>query len=276
MSYFKKFCDLLGGIGAFFATVFVMGKYMEFDPTDLEEGQSKLKVFFSAENESEYRQYVVLIALLALAIAVGLIFKKIPWLSLIVSVLPLCQAMSMLYRSLFYDYAYFYVAVCAIMVCGSLYEVRVFDKEHRKARTALAARIIAILGAVFACVSMKVSSISAQFYEIFLSEEELAEGQMKLVGELKAFGIMLLTETPEKEIKALIFFAVALALCVAIGILVRKAYFVEAIVAFIPFAFSMSALHAEKLTTAPMLVIVPAAVYFVSCLALTFTSKEQE
>ena len=275
MSYFKKFCDLVGGIGAFFAAVFVVGKYMQFDPSELEEGQSKLKVFFSIENSSEYRQYVVFIGLIALAIAVGLIFKKLPWLSLAVSVLPMCQAMSMLYRSLFYNNGFFYVAVCAVMICGNFYEAISFDKEHKKARTALAARIIALLGALFAALSIKFSSLAARFYEISLTEEEgLLEEQLKLVGEAKAFGIMLLSEAPEKEIKALIFFAVALVICAAIGFVVRRAYFVEAIFAFVPFAFSVSALHAGKLTTAPMLVIIPATVYFIATLALTFTSKE--
>lgn len=274
MSYFKKFCDLVGGIGAFFAAVFVIGKYMEYDPKDLEEGQSKLKVFFSAENASEYRQYLVFIALIALAIAVGLVFRKLPWLSLTVSVLPMCQAMSMLYRALFYENGFFYVAVSAILLCGSFYEAVSFDKAHGKARTALAARIIALLGAAFAGLSIKLSSFATQLNEVFLSEEGLAEEQLRLVSDAKAFGIMLLSEVPEKEIKALIFFAVALVLCVVIGVLVRRAYFVEAIFSFVPFAFSVSALHAEKITTLPMVVVVPAAVYFIACLTLTFTSKE--
>ena len=31
MSHFKKFSDLVGGIGAFFASVFLLGKYMEYE-----------------------------------------------------------------------------------------------------------------------------------------------------------------------------------------------------------------------------------------------------
>ena len=275
MSYFKKFCDLIGGIGAFFATVFVMGKYMSFDPKDLEEGQSKLKFFFSNDNSSEYRQYLVFIGLIVLAIAVGQICKKLPWVSLAVSVLPMCQAMSMLYCTLFYNNAFFYVAICAIMIVGNLYEVMLLDKERGKSRTALAARIIALLGATFAGISIKLSSLAAYINELSLGEEGLAEEHYELIGNVKPFGVMLLKDTvAEKEIKALIFFAAAFALCILIGLLVRKAYFIESILSFVPFAFSVSALHAEKLTTAPMLVIVPAAVYFISMLALTFTTKE--
>ena len=275
MSYFKKFCDLIGGIGAFFATVFVMGKYMSFDPKDLEEGQSKLKFFFSNDNSSEYRQYLVFIGLIVLAIAVGQICKKLPWVSLAVSVLPMCQAMSMLYCTLFYNNAFFYVAICAIMIVGNLYEVMLLDKERGKSRTALAARIIALLGAALAGISIKLSSLAAYINELSLGEEGLAEEHYELIGNVKPFGVMLLKDTvAEKEIKALIFFAAAFVVCVLVGLLVRKAYFIEAILSFVPFAFSVSALHAEKLTTAPMLVIVPAAVYFISMLALTFTTKE--
>ena len=275
MSYFKKFCDLIGGIGAFFATVFVLGKYMSFDPKDLEEGQSKLKFFFSNDNSSEYRQYLVFIGLIVLTIVVGQICKKLPWMSLAVSVLPMCQAMSMLYCALFYNNAFFYVAICAIMIVGNLYEVMLLDKERGKSRTALAARIIALLGAALAGISIKLSSLAAHINELSLGEEGLAEEHYELIGNVKPFGVMLLKDTVyEKEIKALIFFAAAFALCILIGLLVRKAYFIEAILSFVPFAFSVSALHAEKLTTAPMLVIVPAAVYFISMLSLTFTTKE--
>lgn len=274
MSYFKKFCDLVGGIGAFFAAVFVIGEYMEFDHTKLEEGQSKLKVFFSTENDTEYRQYLVFIGLIALAIAVGIVFKKLPCVSLIASTLPMCQAMSMLYGALFYDYGFFFVAVCAIMLFGSFYETVRGDKEIGKERTALAARVVALIGALFAGVSIKLSSLSKLFNELSVTAEGLSEEQYEIVDNARVFGVSLFSELPEKEIKALIFFAVALVLCVVIGFLVRRAYFVEAILAFVPFAFSLSALHAEKLTTAPMLVIVPATVYFIATLTLTFTSKE--
>ena len=89
MSYFKKFCDLIGGIGAFFATVFLIGRYMEYNPRELIEGESKLGIFFSSENAKEYRQYIVFIALLFGAVLLGRLLKKFPEATLFLSLLPL-------------------------------------------------------------------------------------------------------------------------------------------------------------------------------------------
>ncbi len=269
MSYLKKFSDLVGGIGAFFGAVFVLGKYMEYDPANVEEGNSKLRWFFSSNNDSEYRQYLVLIGLMVLAIALGLIFKKYPVISLVASVLPLCQAMSMLYRTLFYDFAYFYVAVCAVMFCGSLYDAAAADKNDGRHRTSLGATLIGALGVIFSCLSIYASSTVARLNEISLGNG-LSEAETKLAGDLKPFGILVLSDVPEKEKAALIFFAAALAVCVIIHLILRRVYFIDAILAFVPFIWSVSALHAEKLATLPMLVVVPATAYFVCCLTLNF------
>lgn len=274
MSYLKKFSDLVGGIGAFFAAVFLLGKYMEYDQENVEEGYSKLRWFFSSNNDSEYRQYLVLIALMVIAIALGLIFKKYPVISLVASVLPLCQAMSMMYRTLFYDFAYFYVAVCAVMFCGSLYETVAFDRADGRHRTALGATLIGALGVGFSCISISVSSTVARLNEISLGNG-LSEVETKLAGDLKPFGILVLSDVPEKEKAALIFFAVAIAVCVIIHLILRRVYFIDAVLAFVPFIWSVSALHAEKIATLPMLVIIPATAYFVCCFTLTFLPQKE-
>ena len=100
MSYFKKFTDLVGGIGAFFASLYFIGQYMMYDPKELEEGVSKLSQFLSNENGRNYRQYIVLIALLIISVAVGRLFKKLPALTFCVSVLPVIQVMGMFYNEI--------------------------------------------------------------------------------------------------------------------------------------------------------------------------------
>ena len=119
MSYFKKFCDLIGGVGAFFATIFLLGRYMEYNPADIE---NKLKIFFSSENAKEYRQYVIFIALIVLALLVDRIFARLPLVALGVSVLPLCQVMGMFWGNRIYSNEIFYIFVSFTLVAGSVYD----------------------------------------------------------------------------------------------------------------------------------------------------------
>ena len=269
MGYLKRFSDLAGGVAAFFAAVFLLGKYMEYDPAQVGEGKSKLEWFFSSDNSMEYRQYLVLIGLMVLCVALGLIFKKIPAVSLVASVLPLCQAMSMLYTDLFYEFAYFYVAVCFLMFCANLYETAVVDKANGQQTTVFAARAIGLLGGVLAFVSLYANKLAQSISDPMILED-LFEKYTKIAGELKAFGMMFYLAVPQNEPSTLIFLATALVACVLISMLLSRVHFINALLAFVPFVWSVSAFHARNIAVAPMLVIVPAAAYFACCLALVW------
>ncbi len=269
MGYLKRFSDILGGVAAFFAGVFLFGKYMEYDPANVGEGKSKLAWFFSSNNASEYRQYLVLIGLIALTVAIGFILKKHPEASLVVSVLPLCHAMAMLYRDLFYEYSYFYVAVCALMFCANLYETATADKADGKRRTVLGARITGILASVLTIVSLVANKMAIEFGKYSI-DDGVFEAQANFANNVKPFGILLYSEVPENEGSTLILIAIALAVCVLVCWNLRRAYFVDALLAFVPFILSVAAIHAEKITTAPMLVVVPAAAYFICCISLVW------
>ena len=269
MGYLKRFSDLTGGIAAFFATVFLFGKYMEVDPEKVSEGKSKLEWFFSSDNTKEYRQYLVLIALIVLTIAVSIILKKYPAASLVISVLPMCQSMSMLFRGQFYEFAHFYVAVCALMFGGHLYEAFAADKENGSRQAVIATRVIGALGALLATVSVFASKTATKFSDPMI-DDVISKENSKVMSDLKPFGFLLSSAAPEKEVSVLISIALVFAACVIIGVLLRKIYFIDAMLAFVPFVLSVSALHEENLATAPMLVIVPGVAYFVCCLALVF------
>ena len=269
MGYLKRFSDLVGGMAAFFATVFLFGKYMESDPTKVSEGKSKLEWFFSSDNTKEYRQYLVLIALIVLTIAVGIILKNRPSVSLVVSVLPMCQAMAMLYRGQFYEFSHFYVAVSMLLFGGHLYEAFATDKETGSRQAVIATRVIGALGVVLAAASVLASKTATKFSDPMI-DDALSEANSKVMSDLKPFGLLLSSAAPEKEVSVLISIAVAFAACVIIGLLLKRIYFIDAILALVPFILSVSALHEENLATAPMLVIVPGVAYFVCCLALVF------
>ena len=267
MSYFKKFCDLIGGIGAFFATVFLIGRYMEYNPRELIEGESKLGIFFSSENAKEYRQYIVFIALLFGAVLLGRLLKKFPEATLFLSLLPLCQVMGMLWHKNLYEDAEFYVIVCLSVVAGNVYEAFVFDKDGGRGALSSASVIVGAFGVVAALLSAKFSSMGKLYSEIFL-ESGLSEEQTSVSDKLSFFGVDLISNVPEEEIKTLIFIAAALAVAVAVSVVAKRLRLLNFILSAVPFFYAVAALHAEKLNTSPMLVLVPVTVYFISSAAL--------
>ena len=268
MSYFKKFCDLIGGIGATFAAVFLLGRYMEYNPSDAE---NKLKIFFSSENSKEYRQYVVFIVLLFAAVLLGRLFKKFPEITLFLSVLPLCQVMGMLWHKKLYEDPEFYVIVCLTVVAGNIYEAFLRSKESGSNVLHSAAVVVGAFGVVSSLLSVKFSSMAKAYSDAFV-ENELAEAEELVADRLSFIGADLISNVPENEIKTLAFVAAALAVCLAVSVIcrvfVRKLYVLNLLLSAVPFFYVISALHTEKLNTSPMLVIVPVTVYFLCQAAL--------
>ena len=273
MTYFKKFCDLIGGIGAFFATVFVLGRYMEYNPSDTE---NKLKIFFSSENAKEYRQYLVFIVLLFGAVLLGRVFKKIPEATLFLSVLPLIQILGMLWHKRLYDDAEFYIIVCITVVAGNVYEAFTHDKNGGRKTLALSVVTVGAFGVLTSFLSVKFSSMAKEYSEIFL-EDGLSEAEELLSDRLSFFGIDLISNVPEKEEKTLLFIAILLSVCVLISlaaIWLKGLRFLCPVFSALPFFYAMSALHTENYATSPMLVLVPVAVFFICNCALAVKSSQ--
>jgi hypothetical protein len=264
MSYFKKFCDLVGGIGTFFATVFVLGRYMEYKPGSIAEGESKLKMFFSHESSKDYRQYLIFIALLVLAVIIGRALKRLPCVTLAVSVLPLCQIMGMLWRNKIYANGDFYVMVSIVLVVGNIYELITCDHASSKQGT-IAQYLLGGLGIACALLSAGFSSFAEDMSQKLI-DSELSESEMLLEKKLLPFGIDILADVPEKEVSALISMAAFLALALLVYFLLRKIKMpmplLDVILASVPLLAAVFSLHAENLNTSPMLAIVPIAVYF--------------
>ena len=269
MSYFKKFTDLIGGIGAAFAAIFVIARYMEYDASKLEEGASKLKTFFSSDGPKEYRQYLVFIALLVLTVFAGRVFKRYSAIPLVVSVLPMCQAMGMLITDRFYEREEFYMLVCAALVCGNVYDAAFLDKADGKKRLFVATEVLGFLSAAIAFAGIKLNSVAQDFTKVFF-ESELTEEQLAFVEKLELFGIDVLS-VAEKEKETLIFVAVALLVGVIISLALRGVYFVDIILAAVPFVYTLFALHAESFSTATPFIVILVFVYFV-CRAVLFVT----
>ena len=277
MSYFKKFTDLLAGVVIFITSVILIAGYMEYTPPNpedvIEEGlevKSKLENFLFVQMGKEYRQYVVLIALLVISIAVSRIMKKYPAVSFSFSALPLCQALGMFRNLLIYEYGGLIIVLCVLHVAGTFYDAVYLDKTDNKKRTFIATTLWgAISGA--ACYAAGELCFFAEKYRARYLADELLENEDKLDRTLKVFGLRLLNIGPEDEKKVILTIMVLLIVSVAVSVILRGVYFVDVIAAAIPFAYGIYCWHAEKLMCAPMLVLVPLAIYFFARVGLFVT-----
>ena len=277
MSYFKKFTDLLAGVVIFITSVLLIAGYMEYTPPKpedvIEEGlevKSKLENFLFVQKGNDYRQYVILIGLLILSIAVSRIFKKIPAVSFSFSALPLCQALGMFRNLLIYEYEGLIIVLCALHAVGTFFDAVFLDKTDGKKRTFAAAAIWGAVSGAACFAARKLCFFSEDYRARFLAEE-LLEDEAKLERTLKIFGFRILTEGPEGEEKVITTIMVLLIVSVVVSLMLRGVYFVDVITAAIPFAYGIYCWHAEKLVCAPMLVLVPLAIYFFARVGLFIT-----
>lgn len=267
MSNFKKFCDLVGGIGAFFISIYFIGKYMSYDPGELEEGMSKLDMFFSIENGREYRQYVILLVLFIGSIAISRIFKKLPALTLCVSVLPLLQVMNMFFVGKLYDYAPFCIFVAVIHLVGNIYELSWRDRADDGKRAFVASALVGALATGASLIAIKLTSFAKEIYDVFLNSE-ISEEEMEFIDKLELVGIEALAETSADETGILLLIALTLAFSVVLSLCLRGVHFIDGITAAIPFVIAIYAWHTERLNVAPMLVLVTCGTYLATRITL--------
>ncbi|MBO5908587.1 MAG: hypothetical protein J6Q67_02235 [Clostridia bacterium] len=276
MSYFKKFTDFLGGIACFIASVFLISRYMEFTPLkpeELEEGvevKSKLWQFLLADGGKEYRQYIILIFLLIFSIVVSRVLKKYPAVSLCVSVLPLLQTMNMIHRELIYEYAGLFVLLCAVHAAGAFYDAVYFDRTDNKKRTFIGVSFWGAISSAACFGAIKLCEFTEEFYKRFMASD-LSEEDMQLAEGLKVVGVDVLSQLADDEIKVITTIMAILIVSVVVAVILRGVYFIDVILAAIPFVYSIYSWHAGKLVCAPMLILVPVAVYFFARVGLFIT-----
>lgn len=273
MSYFKKFTDLLGGIACFIASVFLISRYMDFNalkPEEFKEGvevKSKLEQFLLIEQGKDHRQYIILILLFVLSIVVSRLLKRLPAVSFCFSVLPLWQTLNMLHNNLLYEYKGLYVILAAVHTAGAFYELVYFDRHDNKKRTFIAVSALGVISSAACFAARKLCDFSEGFYKRFMAGE-LVSKDMKFDQELRLFGFNVLVKGPEDEEKVIMTIMALLLVGVVVGIILRGVYFVDVILAALPFGYSIFCWHAGKLICAPMLIVVPVTVYFFARVAL--------
>ena len=125
MSAFKKFCNFCAGIALFVGVFFVFREFMSFSVEDDPALREKW-AFFLIEAERDCRPMLGLIGLLALALLVGILFHRLPFVGFAFATLPFLQALSMLRDGVLYERPMLYLLLGALPIVGNL-----FDALHR-------------------------------------------------------------------------------------------------------------------------------------------------
>lgn len=132
MSNFRKFTEFCAGISVFAAIMYVLRQYLEYNFQDVGSIKEKLKIFFAHDSQRDYRGYMILAALLVLAISVSLIFKRVPELSFFFSALPLLCVMYLYDAGKLYERPMLFFCLSIVQITGNLFDSIKLSEQGRK------------------------------------------------------------------------------------------------------------------------------------------------
>ena len=277
MSLFKKFTDFCAGIAAFVGGLFLLQKYMAFEPLELEEylewlkyqvkytdmvvteeiteAPSKLSQFFTPEhiNGYDYRILAILVLSLIFSVLIGRIFKKLPHLCFFVSLIPIVITTHAFTQKLLFVQIGLFFAVCALHTAGNVAECIFKDKEDGRHRLWICAKISLLFPAALCLFCTKIAEK--------IPTENINE-KLDIFGEL-AFKMI----KPE-NMQAITKIGWMYLIIFAISVLLYNVYFIDTVLTTIPLGYLIYLLHGEFLTFEPAVFTVLAGVCFMTHIAL--------
>ncbi len=268
MSYFKKFTDFAAGVAAFVAGLFLIREYMSFSEDELLlEEKSKLVQFIEYPG-IDIKMYLYLIFFIALAITLGIIFKKLPYVGLLFAFPPFVLCFFMFGDSCFYEQSALYLTASILLVTGNLVECIWRDKDDGGHRLFVSSKICSAVGAL-TCVI------------IYLLAKNPPDKANKPFDTLNAFEREIYYITSTDELKYLLILAATFAAVLIIGLILYNVYFADALLSLLPLGFALYITIWEKLTIAPLVFVALAAVCTASNIMLALfennlSRKEQK
>ena len=233
MGYLKKFTDLGAGIAAAYGAVYLLREFMTFKPKDVESSSEKLKLFFSNEAKLDYRSLLILVALLALSALVGILLRRIPYVTLPVALAAFGFTMYLFSEKKLYERPMLFVLLAGMQVIGNYVDALARDRRDGKGRTRILGDLTQ-LGVILFCVFILWRKHSIA--EIPPAELGPFDADLYLAGRL------------EEPFSILIVISVMCAVCVLIRILLRELYFIDAALSLIPLGYTLYHLGAETLS----------------------------
>lgn len=93
MKRIKLFADGLAVLLAVLLLIYLLTCYMKYDPSDeLLKEKSKIRLFI--DNNLSYRIYLYIVLTLCFSVLVGIVLRKLPYLCVLASVIPLCYVIT--------------------------------------------------------------------------------------------------------------------------------------------------------------------------------------
>lgn len=247
MSYFKKFTDFCAGIAAFVASLFLLRKYMAFSPVTNEEvTDSKLTQFFKAN--ADYDMLVSLVILLALSVAVGIVFRRLPYLCFAFSLLPVIMIAYMFENNCLFEQPALYAVCAALHFTGNLVDCAMRDRDDGRHRLWIATKLSALCASSFCLfVTKYADKVPAD------SSEEIPLWKRDIFFNMTPADMQIITKLGWMLLALFI-----------IGLLLYNVYFIDAILSLVPLIYSVHALYSGSLTLAPKTFTVLCAICFIA------------
>ena len=255
MSNFKRFTDICAGFAAFTAAMFVFCGYMGYDFKEIESMKEKIKLFL--EPERGYSFFIPLVLLFLFSCIFSLMFTKLPFLTVAVSVLPLSYAFIMLTDGRITEYPWLYIILGFLHVFGCLFECIRMDKADRGCRAALGLDLIAFLtvalviylyrtaGKLEAVEPEKMNLIQRKLYEV------------KDTINLSVFGST----------------AIMIAIPALLRIIWRDLYYIDAAISVVPLIITLVRFGTEKIPVFGTALIALMAIYTVGRITVMIFCK---
>jgi hypothetical protein len=219
------------------------------------EAPSKLSQFFTPKlaNEYDYRLLAILIVTLAISILVGLIFKKLPYVSFFFSLIPAVEITYLFTKERLYTQIGLFLIAGALHVAGSIFECIIRDKEDGRHRLWVCAKISLLFPAAFCLLCTKLTDI--------ISIEGIDD-------KLPIFKDIAFKMTNPNNMEIVTKIGWMYVIIFAVAMVFYNVYFIDTILTAIPLIYTIHMLYSENLSFNPALFTVLAAICFMTHIAL--------
>ncbi|MBO5416663.1 MAG: hypothetical protein J6A83_08560 [Clostridia bacterium] len=250
MSYFKRFTDFCAGFTAFHAIIYIIGQFMSFRPAgDVVGILDKLKLFLAKDHPKSHREYIILIALLILSVIVGRIFEKLPYVSMLFSLLPMMKIILMFCDDKLRDRPMLYIILGVLHVAGNVVHAAVLDRADGKRRAFVSTNLFGVAAfSLGLALKMRAEKLA------LLGEEARVE--------LGALDLKILDGVESGIYEVVFKLGLFVLISVVVSLILRDIYFIDAILAIFPLALTVYMLNADKLTAFPAIILAVVFLYF--------------
>lgn len=259
MGYFKRFGDFCAAFGVFAAVMYIFSQYMAFDFEEIESLTEKLKYFFSNEPRKDYRYYIPLILLLVISFTLSTLLHKYPQFTLAVSVLPMIQIITMLDGDKLYERPMLYVVLSGAHIAGCLFECIRRDREDNARRAAFAVDLLGLCAAGF-CVYVLITADGIA--DLDHGKANIFETQLWMLLSYSAPDLGILKYT-----------AVCFGVLVALRLILRDLYYLDALLSLIPLVSLVYLWNSEKIPIFGSVLVTLAFVYAISRFSVMLLCK---